>query len=105
MAGDTNVNLAIQDEVRMAHLCNYVMVHTATSMEFARQGHPMKKQYGLKAGFKRFGPCANATVTKELSQLHTMNCVCPCDPHPSPMTTAAKLSLLSCFSRKNILVN
>jgi hypothetical protein len=39
-----------------------------------------KKQYGLKAALKRFGSCGDTAVTKELSQLHTMNCFCPCDP-------------------------
>ena len=64
----------------MAHICHYVMVHTAMTMALSSQGHPPKKQYGLKAGFRKFGPRADAAVTKELSQLHTMNCFCPCDP-------------------------
>ncbi len=38
----TDVDLAIHDEERMAHLCHFVMVHTATSLELARQGHPTK---------------------------------------------------------------
>ena len=79
-AGGTDVDLAIQDEERMAHLCHFVMVHTATSLTLAQQGHPTKKQYGLKAGLKRFGSCGDTAVTKELSQLHTLNCFCPCDP-------------------------
>ena len=53
---------------------------SATQIELACQGHP-KKQYGLKASFRKFGSCADAAVTKELSQLHTMNCFCPRDPH------------------------
>ncbi len=79
-AGGTVVDLAILDEQRMAHLCHFVMVHTATSPELARQGHPTKKQYSLKAGLKRFGSRGDKAVTKELSQLHTLNCFCPCDP-------------------------
>jgi hypothetical protein len=31
-AEGTDVDLAIQDEKRMAHLCHFVMVHTATSL-------------------------------------------------------------------------
>ena len=80
-AGGTDVDLAIQDEHRMAHICHYVMVHTATSVELAKQDLPSKKQYGLKAGLRLFGSRGDAAVTKELSQLHTMNCFCPCDPH------------------------
>ena len=57
------------------------MVHTATSVELAKQDLPSKKQYGLKAGPRLFGSRGDAAVTKELSQLHTMNCFCPCDPH------------------------
>ena len=64
----------------MAHLCHFVMVHTAISLELARQGHPTKKQFSLKAGLKPFGSRGDKAVTKELSQLHTMNCFHPCDP-------------------------
>ena len=42
-AGDTDIDLAIHDEERMAHLCHFVMVHTTTSLELARQGHPTRK--------------------------------------------------------------
>jgi len=80
-AGGTDVDLAIQDEERMAHICHYVMVHTATSIELAKQGLPPKKQYGLKAGLRLFGSRGDAAVTKELYQLHTMNCFRPRDPH------------------------
>jgi hypothetical protein len=79
-AGGTDVNLAIHDKVRMAHLCHFVMVHTATSLELACQGHPTKKQYSLKAGLTRFGSRGDKAITKELSQLHTLNCFRPCDP-------------------------
>jgi hypothetical protein len=62
----------------MAYLCQFVMVHTATSLALAQHGQPMKKQYGLKTGLKRFGSRVDTAVTKELSQLHTMNCFRPC---------------------------
>jgi hypothetical protein len=78
-AGGTDVDLAILDETRMAYLCQFVMVHTATSLALAQHGQPMKKQYGLKTGLKRFGSRGDTAVTKELSQLHTMNCFRPCD--------------------------
>ena len=80
-AGSTNVNLAIQDKEQTAHHCHLVMVHTATSLELTKQGHPTKKQYSLKAGLKRFGSRGDTAVAKELSQLHTMNCFRPCDPN------------------------
>ena len=79
-AGGTDVDLAILDEERMAYLCHFVMVHTATSLALAQHGQHTKKQYGLKSGLKRFGSRGDTAVTKELSQLHTMNCFCPCDP-------------------------
>jgi hypothetical protein len=79
-AGGTDVDLAIQDEERMAHLCHFVMVHTAKSLHLAQIGHPTKKQYGLKAGLKRFGSHGDSAVTKELTQLHTLNCFLPLDP-------------------------
>ena len=79
-AGSTDVDLAIQDEEHMAHLCHFVMDHTATSLHLAQQGQSTKKQYGLKAGLKWFGSHGHTAVTKELSQPHTMNCFRPCDP-------------------------
>ena len=80
-AGGPDVDLAIQDDDNMAHVCHYVMVHTATAIALAQQGHPPKKHYGLKAGLKHFGSRGSTAVTRELSQLHTMNCFRPCDPH------------------------
>ena len=79
-AGGTDVDLAIQDEERMAHICHFAMVHTATSINLAQLGQPTKKQYGLKAGLRHFGSRGDTAVTKELSQLHTMNCFRPRDP-------------------------
>jgi hypothetical protein len=80
-AGGTDVDLAIQDEEHMAHICHFAMVHTAASIHLAQIGQPTKKQYDLKAGLCQFGSCGDTAVTKELSQLHTMNCFRPCDPH------------------------
>jgi len=79
-AGGTDVDLATLDEERMAYLCHFVMVHTATSLALAQHGQPTKKQCGLKTGLKWFGSRGDTTVTKELSQLHTLNCFRLCDP-------------------------
>jgi len=79
-AGGTDVDLAILDKEHMAYLCHFVMVHTATSLALAQHGQPTKKQYGLKTGLKWFGSRCNTAITKELSQLHTLNCFRPCDP-------------------------
>ena len=78
-AGGTDVDLAIQDEERMAHICHFVMVHTANRIHLAQLGQPTKKQYGLKAGLRQFGSRGDTAVTKELSQLRTMNCFRPRD--------------------------
>jgi hypothetical protein len=91
-AGGTDFDLAILDEKRMAYFCHFVMVHTATSLALAQHGQPMKKQYGLKTGLKRFGSRGDTAVTKELSQLHTMNCFRPGVP-----------SSLTCDDRRNAL--
>jgi hypothetical protein len=49
-AGGNNVDLAIKDENIIAHVCHYVMLHTAESI-FA--GNPNnKKQYGLEVGLR-----------------------------------------------------
>ncbi len=50
------------------------MVHTATSLELAAQGHPTKKQYSLKAGLRKFAERGDAAVKKELAQFHTLSC-------------------------------
>ena len=41
-AGGTDVDLAIQDKERMAHICHFVMVHTATSIHLAQLGQQTK---------------------------------------------------------------
>ena len=81
MAGGTTVDLAIQDEHRMAHVCHYVMTHVAISIYYADvlKSKPTKKQYSLKAGLCRFHDRGNEAVVKELTQFHTLNCFCPRD--------------------------
>jgi hypothetical protein len=59
-AGGTDVDLAILDKERMANLCHFVMVHTATSLALAQQGQPTRKQCGLKTGLKWFGSCGES---------------------------------------------
>ena len=51
-AGGQEVDLAIQDEVMMAHICHYVMLHTAESQFVGNPNN--KKQYRLKAGLRKF---------------------------------------------------
>jgi hypothetical protein len=65
----------------MAHICHYVMDHTANAIALAQQGQLTKKHYSLKAGLKHFGSRGSNAVTKELSQLHAMQCFRPCDPN------------------------
>jgi hypothetical protein len=77
--GGPAVDLTIQDENVMAQVCHYVMVHTATSLHLAAQGHPPKKQYSLKVGLHQFAERGDATVMKELSQLHVIECFRPMD--------------------------
>ncbi len=72
------IDLAIQDEFMMAHVCHYVMLHAADS-QFV--GNPQnKKQYGLKAGLRKFAERGNTAVMKELTQFHTMNVFRPMNP-------------------------
>ena len=92
-AGGTTVDLAILDEDRMAHICHFVMVHAATSLALAQQGQPPKKQFSLKAGLKQLGPRGESAVTKELSQLHAMNCFRP--HHPSSLTHTDRRNALT----------
>jgi hypothetical protein len=77
-AGGTTVDLAIQDEHRMAHVCHYVMTHIADSLYYADAIKiPKQKQYGLKVGLRRFSDWGNAAVVKELTQFHTLKCFRP----------------------------
>jgi hypothetical protein len=66
----------------MAHVCHYVMTHIADSLYHADaiKSKPQQKQYGLKAGLRRFSDRGNAAVIKELTQFHTLKCFCPRDP-------------------------
>ena len=72
------VDLAIQDEVMMAHICQYVMLHAAESQLVGNPNN--KKQYGLKMGLRKFQQQGNTAVMKELTQFHTMKVFCPMDP-------------------------
>ena len=71
-AGGTTVDLVIQDEYMMAHVCHYIMAHIADSLYYTKA---LKKQYGLKAGLDR----GSVAVLKELMQFHTLKCFQPCD--------------------------
>ena len=76
-AGHT-VDLAIQDEVMMAHVCHYIMMHTADKLYAAPPS--TKKQYGLKAGLQLFGDHRNSAIKNEHTQFHTLQCFKPTDP-------------------------
>jgi hypothetical protein len=73
-AGGTTVDLVIQAEYRMAHLCHYVMAHIADSLYYVDTIKPKQKQYGLKAGLHMFSDRGNVAVVKELTQFHTLKC-------------------------------
>ena len=79
-ASGATVDLAIKDEVMMAHVCHYVMMHTADKLYTAPSPPPSKKQYGLKAGLKRFEERGSQAIMKELTQFHTLECFKPKDP-------------------------
>ena len=70
--GDT-IDLAIKNEVMMAHVCHYVMTHTANKLFLNTP--PSKKQFGLKKGLRLFGQKGETTVRKELTQFHTLKCL------------------------------
>jgi hypothetical protein len=65
--------------VMMAQICHYVMVHTATK-QYMDATTPSKKQYGHKAGLCWFTDRGSNVVMKELTQFHTLNCFCQCNP-------------------------
>ncbi len=53
-AGGTDVNLAITDKNMIAHICHYVITHTADALFCAPDLPSKKKQYSLKAGLMLF---------------------------------------------------
>jgi hypothetical protein len=73
-ASGKTVHLAIKDENMTAHVCHYVMLHTAESI-FVNN----KKQYGLKAGLRKFASWGSTAFTKVFTQLHTLKCFKPID--------------------------
>lgn len=77
-ASGVDVDLVIKDEVMMAYVCHYVMLHTANKL-YAPPPQE-KKQYGLKAGPKKFEVKGSAAVMKELTQFHTLKHFKPKDP-------------------------
>jgi len=64
----------------MAHVCHYVMTHTANALYCVQDIKPKKKQYSLKAGLKAFTTRGKEAVTKELTQFHILKCFKPRDP-------------------------
>jgi hypothetical protein len=64
--------------VTIAQVCHYVMLHCA---ELISIGNPNnKKQYGLKAGLRKFSERGNDALMKELCQFHILNCFKSTDP-------------------------
>jgi hypothetical protein len=72
------VDLAITDENHIAHVCHYVMLHCAESTFIGNPNN--KKQYGLKAGLRKFAERGNDALMKELRQFHVLRCFSPKDP-------------------------
>ncbi len=62
----------------MAHVCHYVMTHTADKLFLTVQ--PIKKQFSLQTGLRWFGHKGEAAICKELTQFHTLQCFAPKDP-------------------------
>jgi hypothetical protein len=81
----------------MAQPSHYVMAHTATSITLSQDGQPTKKQYGLKAGLKRFTDRGDAAVMKELTQCHAIKVFCPCDHRALTREDRRNDSHPSCF--------
>jgi hypothetical protein len=63
-AGGKTVDLAIKDENMMAHVCHYVMLHTAESIFVGNLNN--KKQYGSKAGLRKFASQGSTAITKRV---------------------------------------
>ena len=77
-ANGNTVDLAITDEQHIAHVCHYVMLHCAESTFIGNPNN--KKQYGLKAGLRKFAERGNDALMKELRQFHVLRCFSPKDP-------------------------
>ncbi len=54
------------------------MLHCADSICLGNPNN--KKQYGLKAGLRKFAKRGNAALMKELHQFHMLKCFTPQDP-------------------------
>jgi hypothetical protein len=70
-----NVDLAIEDENMIAHVCHNVMLHTAESIFVGNPNN--KKQYCLKAGRRKFASQGSMAIMKESRHLHTLKCFKP----------------------------
>jgi hypothetical protein len=71
-AGGKTVDLAIKDQNMMAHVCHYVMLHTAESIFVGN--HNNKKQYGLKPGLcnRPLGPPLIFCYFPKIAKEHTV---------------------------------
>jgi hypothetical protein len=69
-AGHEN-DLAIQNEVMMAHVCHYLMLHTVDNFHNAPLS--TKKQYGLKVGLDCLGVVGILQFKKSLPSFTLYN--------------------------------
>jgi hypothetical protein len=98
-ATGVDVDLAMKDEILMAHICHYVMTHTADKLFHTTQ--PPKKQFGLQEGLRLFGTECEIAIHKELTQFHTLKCFAPKDPkHLSRTERRNALSSLMFITEK-----
>jgi hypothetical protein len=74
----------------LVRIYHYLMVHYASTPPDTKQ-----KQFGLKAGLRRFGERGEDAVTKELTQLNTYNTFTPLDA--SSLTPTQCQNALSSF--------
>jgi hypothetical protein len=77
-ASGNKVDLAFADEHTIAQVCHYVMLHCAKSISIGNSNK--QKQYGLKAGLRKFAERSNNALMKELCQFHVLNCFKPTNP-------------------------
>ncbi len=96
-ANGDSIDLAIKDEILMAHVCHYVMTHTADKLFLKIQ--PIKKEFGLQTGLHHFGHKGEAAICKELTQFYTLKCFVPKDPstltHEQHQNTLSSLMFLT----------